>query len=90
MEAQKYLPASAACVLTGNPVRPEVIRAKKLEARAALGLDSRPLILSFGGSLGLRARLTKRLQICWLGAHKQTGFSTSTVTASGGSGSLVY
>ena len=54
MEAQKYLPASAACVLTGNPVRPEVIRAKKLEARAALGLDSRPLILSFGGSLGAR------------------------------------
>ena len=54
MDAQKYLPASATCVLTGNPVRPEVIRAEKLAARAALGLDSRPLILSFGGSLGAR------------------------------------
>ena len=52
MEAQKYLPASAACVLTGNPVRPEVIRAKKLEARAALGLDSRPRVFFVGGRPG--------------------------------------
>lgn len=54
MDAQKFLPKSAVCVLTGNPIRPEVIRAKKQEARAALGLDNRPLILSFGGSLGAR------------------------------------
>lgn len=54
MDAQKYLSDSARCVLTGNPVRQEVIRAKKEVSRKKLGLDSRPLILSFGGSLGAR------------------------------------
>lgn len=53
-DAQKYLSPSARCVLTGNPVRQEVIRAQKSEARKKLGLDDRPLILSFGGSLGAR------------------------------------
>ncbi len=54
MDAQKCLSDSARCVLTGNPVRQEVIRAKKEESRKKLGLDSRPMILSFGGSLGAR------------------------------------
>ena len=53
-DAQKYLDSSARCVLTGNPVRQEIIRAGREEARAKLGIDSRPLILSFGGSLGAR------------------------------------
>jgi UDP-N-acetylglucosamine--N-acetylmuramyl-(pentapeptide) pyrophosphoryl-undecaprenol N-acetylglucosamine transferase len=53
-DAQKYLSKKADCVLTGNPVRQEILRADRAEARRALGLDSRPLILSFGGSLGAR------------------------------------
>lgn len=53
-DAQKYMNPSAYCVLTGNPVRQEVVRADRKAARAKLGLDSRPLILSFGGSLGAR------------------------------------
>ena len=53
-DAQRYLPDEAHCVVTGNPVRQEVIRAKRAEARKKLGLDDRPLILSFGGSLGAR------------------------------------
>lgn len=53
-DAQKYMADSARCVLTGNPVRQEVIRADRERARKKLGLDSRPLILSFGGSLGAR------------------------------------
>ncbi len=53
-DAQKYLDPSARCVLTGNPVRPAVLRAEKGAARKALGLDERPMILSFGGSLGAR------------------------------------
>lgn len=53
-DAQKYLSPSARCVLTGNPVRREVARADRAAARARLGLDSRPMILSFGGSLGAR------------------------------------
>lgn len=53
-DAQKYLSEEARCVLTGNPVRQEVLRAEREEARKKLGLDERPLILSFGGSLGAR------------------------------------
>ena len=53
-DAQKYMAATSHCVLTGNPVRQEVIRADREAARKKLGLDGRPLILSFGGSLGAR------------------------------------
>lgn len=53
-DARKYLDPSTDCVLTGNPVRQAVIRAGRDVSRKALGLDSRPLILSFGGSLGAR------------------------------------
>lgn len=53
-DAQKHLNPSARCVLTGNPVRQEVVRANRKMARKKLGLDSRPMILSFGGSLGAR------------------------------------
>lgn len=52
-DARKYFPG-ADCVLTGNPIRQEILRADYHAARAKLGLDSRPLILSFGGSLGAR------------------------------------
>ncbi|MCH3971536.1 MAG: undecaprenyldiphospho-muramoylpentapeptide beta-N-acetylglucosaminyltransferase [Oscillospiraceae bacterium] len=51
-DAQKYMAKNARCVLTGNPVRMAVVRADRTASRRALGLDSRPLILSFGGSLG--------------------------------------
>jgi UDP-N-acetylglucosamine--N-acetylmuramyl-(pentapeptide) pyrophosphoryl-undecaprenol N-acetylglucosamine transferase len=53
-DAQKYMDPAARCVLTGNPVRPAVLRARREQARKSLGLDGRPLILSFGGSLGAR------------------------------------
>lgn len=53
-DAKKHLDPSANCVLTGNPVRGEVIRANREKSRKALGLDARPVILSFGGSLGAR------------------------------------
>ncbi len=53
-DAHKYMDPAAVCVITGNPVRPAIIRADREAARKALGLDERPLILSFGGSLGAR------------------------------------
>lgn len=53
-DAKKHLDPSANCILTGNPVRQEIIRAQREASRKALGLDSRPVILSFGGSLGAR------------------------------------
>ena len=39
-------------VITGNPVRGEILRADRTAARKKLGLDDRPVVLSYGGSLG--------------------------------------
>jgi UDP-N-acetylglucosamine--N-acetylmuramyl-(pentapeptide) pyrophosphoryl-undecaprenol N-acetylglucosamine transferase len=53
-DAEKYMEKGAHCVITGNPVRLSVLRADRTSARQRLGLDNRPVILSFGGSLGAR------------------------------------
>ncbi|MGI6279357.1 MAG: undecaprenyldiphospho-muramoylpentapeptide beta-N-acetylglucosaminyltransferase [Acutalibacteraceae bacterium] len=53
-EAQKYLKLKKKPVITGNPIRGELLRVTREEARAKLGFDDRPMILSFGGSLGAR------------------------------------
>ena len=52
---RRHLDPRARCVLTGNPVRQagHPRRGGRMRARQ-LGLDERPLILSFGGSLGAR------------------------------------
>ena len=41
--------------ITGNPLRADLLTYDKGKARQELGLDDRPLVLSFGGSLGARA-----------------------------------
>jgi len=41
--------------VTGNPIRPEILRVSKTEARRKLGLDERPFVVSFGGSGGAKA-----------------------------------
>ncbi len=53
-QAIDRLPKDRKYIVTGNPVRQSVIDTKREEARAKLGLDNRPMILSFGGSLGAR------------------------------------
>lgn len=53
-EAEIYLPKREYTV-TGNPVRTAVLDVDKAKARRALSVDNRPMILSFGGSLGARA-----------------------------------
>lgn len=40
------------CVLTGNPIRKDILSADYESARISLGLDERPFVLAFGGSLG--------------------------------------
>lgn len=52
--AEKYLTCRNAPVVTGLPVRGQILSANRDLARFDLGLDERPLILSFGGSLGAR------------------------------------
>lgn len=39
------------CVVTGNPIRGEILKANREESRRKMGID-RPLVLIFGGSLG--------------------------------------
>ncbi len=51
-EAQKHLKLNKKPIITGNPIRMELLKITRDEARRRLGLDNRPLILSFGGSLG--------------------------------------
>lgn len=51
-DARKHMKEGCNFVVTGNPVRPEILTADKAESRKKLGLDERPVILSFGGSLG--------------------------------------
>lgn len=51
-EAEKYLKLNKKPYITGNPVRSELLRITRDEARAKLGIGDKPMILSFGGSLG--------------------------------------
>lgn len=53
-EAEKYLKLKKKPIITGNPIRQELLKITREEARRKLGLDEHPLILSFGGSLGAR------------------------------------
>lgn len=53
-DAEKHFSDKSKCVVTGNPVRNEIITADKETARRELKLDERPVVLSFGGSLGAR------------------------------------
>lgn len=53
-EAKKHLKLNKEPIITGNPIRQELLKINREEARKKLGLDNRPMILSFGGSLGAR------------------------------------
>lgn len=55
-EAEKYLKCSKSPVVTGLPVREEILTAEKVSARKALGIpEGKTVILSTGGSLGAQA-----------------------------------
>ena len=51
-EAEKRFKLNKKPDIVGNPVRPELTKITREEARAKLGFDDKPVILSFGGSLG--------------------------------------
>ncbi len=54
-EAKNRLPESISSEITGTPVRKKIISFDKNVARQNLGLSSKYVILSFGGSLGASA-----------------------------------
>ena len=51
-EAAKFLPKCRRTEVTGNPIRPSILKTDRAEARKKLMLDGRAAILIFGGSLG--------------------------------------
>lgn len=53
-EAEKYLKCKNKPVVTGNPVRNSMTLVDKKGAKQQLGTGDKPVILSFGGSLGAR------------------------------------
>lgn len=52
--AKQYLPDGANLIVTGNPLRQGFVSPDRDAARRELGVDDRPLVLCFGGSLGAR------------------------------------
>lgn len=62
-EAEKYMQPKNPCVVTGLPIRGELISADRDFSRAELGVDDRPVILSMGGSLGARVINTAVTQL---------------------------
>lgn len=54
-EAEKHLKCKNEPIITGLPVRGELLTADGEISRAELGFDERPIVLSMGGSLGARA-----------------------------------
>ncbi len=54
-ESAQYYPHPERVEVVGMPVRKEFISTRKADARKALGLDERPLVVSAFGSLGARA-----------------------------------
>lgn len=53
-DAKKFLKRTDNIILTGTPVRPSLLGKDTFVARRELGLDERPFIVIFGGSLGAR------------------------------------
>ncbi len=53
-ESRGHYAAPERVVVTGTPVREDFIYTEKKAAREALGLDERPLVVSYWGSLGAR------------------------------------
>ena len=53
-DAKHLIKTEAPIRVTGNPIRADILSYDRQKAREELGLDDRPVVLSFGGSLGAR------------------------------------
>ncbi len=55
IQAEKYIKSKNPCVLTGLPIRGDILKGDREFARAEMNIaDNKPLILSMGGSLGAK------------------------------------
>lgn len=62
-KAKEFLECKNEPVVTGLPVRNEILKADRDFARAELGVDEKPLVFSFGGSLGAKTINTAMVDI---------------------------
>ncbi len=53
-QAEQYMKPKNPCVITGLPIRGDILRSDRDFARAELNLGDKPLVLSMGGSLGAK------------------------------------
>ena len=53
-DARKYLKNDNNVILTGTPLMSSLLEKDRMSARIELGLDDRPFIVAFGGSLGAK------------------------------------
>lgn len=70
-DARQYLGRAKNIVVTGTPLRPSLLTTGEFEARRRLGLDARPFLVIFGGSLG--ARDFNRTVVDWISRTAQAG-----------------
>lgn len=82
-EAQKFLDPKARYVLTGNPLRSGITTYPRDRAREELKVDERPLVVSFGGSLGARHINAAMTELLRWSFHDQ---SVQNIHATGKSG----
>ncbi len=53
-QAEQYMKPKNPCVVTGLPIRGDILKSDRDFARAELNLGNKPLVLSMGGSLGAK------------------------------------
>lgn len=53
-ESIRFFESAKEIIISGNPLRPEILKADRAEARAKLRLGTNKFIVVFGGSLGAR------------------------------------
>ena len=83
-QSARYYKDQSKVQMVGMPVRSEFLFTKKQEARAALGLDNRPVILSTFGSLGAKAMNEMTAELIRL--EKEAGYPFQHIHAVGSFG----
>lgn len=83
-DAVRHLQPKNEVVLTGLPVRGELLNKSKPAARIELGIaDDKPLVLSFGGSLGARPLNEAMFDIICENAEKNSVYHIHSVGTNG-------
>lgn len=83
-DARSHLKAKKDVVLTGLPVRGELLNKQKFQARIELGIaDDKPLVLSFGGSLGAAPLNEAMFQILLENAENDNVYHIHSVGTNG-------